>query len=56
MNNTDFSKHINSSRVRITDSFWKRKMELVRTEVIPYQYEALHDRISGAEKSFSIEE
>lgn len=55
MNNTDFSTHINSSRVRITDSFWKKKMELVRTEVIPYQYEALHDRISGAEKSFSIE-
>lgn len=52
---TDFSNHIKASSVNIIDSFWKEKTELVRTEVIPYQYEALHDRIEGAEKSYSIQ-
>ncbi|MBR3767632.1 MAG: glycoside hydrolase family 127 protein [Clostridia bacterium] len=55
MDISTFSRHINSSRIEITDSFWKSKMELVRKEVIPYQYEALHDRVIGAEKSYSIE-
>ncbi len=50
-----FSRHINSSHIEITDKFWLEKLETVRTEVIPYQYEALHDRIDGAEKSYSIE-
>lgn len=50
-----FSKHIESADIVITDSFWKEKLELVRKEVIPYQYEALHDRIEGADKSYSVE-
>ncbi len=43
------------SAVKIDDPFWNKITELVRTVVIPYQYEALHDRIEGAEKSFCIE-
>ncbi len=34
--------------VKVTDAFWLREMELVRREVIPYQWEALNDRIPGA--------
>lgn len=49
-----FSEYITLKNVEIDDSFWNSKQELVRTEVIPYQYEALHDRIDGAEKSYSI--
>lgn len=49
-----FSEHIPLKSVEINDAFWNSKQELVRTQVIPYQYEALHDRIDGAEKSYSI--
>lgn len=41
-------------KIQITDSFWEREMELVRTEVIPYQWEALNDRIEGAEPSYCM--
>ena len=33
--------------VRVTDGFFSDYAELVRTEVIPYQWEALNDRIPG---------
>ncbi|QHT60920.1 glycoside hydrolase family 127 protein [Paenibacillus lycopersici] len=39
---------------RINDSFWNNYMELVRETVIPYQWEALNDRIEGAEPSYAI--
>ena len=37
---------INLKNIRITDPFWHGKMELVRKEVIPYQWAALNDRIA----------
>lgn len=55
MDTSVFSKHLCLSDIKITDPFWKEKIELVRQEVIPYQYEALNDRIDGAEKSYSVE-
>ena len=55
MNPHSFSTVIPASRITVTDPFWQRKMELVRTQVIPYQYEALHDRVEGAEKSWAID-
>ncbi len=36
------------------DGFWKEKMELVRIEVIPYQWEILNDRVEGASPSFCM--
>lgn len=41
--------------VRVTDSFWKRYMDVVRKEVIPYQWEALNDRLPDAVPSRAIE-
>lgn len=41
--------------VKIQDHFWKNYIELVRTKVIPYQWEALNDRIQGAEPSYCIQ-
>ena len=38
--------------LKITDSFWKKEMELVRKEVIPYQWEALNDRVKDAAPSY----
>ena len=40
--------------VTVTDSFWKHQMELVRTEVIPYQWRALNDEIPEAAPSFCM--
>lgn len=55
MNEKQYSNHIDLKNIKIDDVFWSKELELVRNEVIPYQYEALHDRIEGAEKSYSIE-
>lgn len=55
MNRDLFSKHVELKNVKITDGFWLAETELVRKEVIPYQYEALHDRIEGAAKSYAVE-
>ena len=41
--------------VSIQDDFWKEYMELVRNHVIPYQWEALNDRIEGAEPSYCMQ-
>lgn len=45
---------INPRSIQITDAFWREKMELVRKEVIPYQWEALNDRMEGAKPSYAI--
>ncbi len=54
MDKENFSKHIELKNIEINDPFWSRIISLVRTEVIPYQYEAFHDRIEGAEKSYCV--
>ncbi|MGN7765078.1 glycoside hydrolase family 127 protein [Paenibacillus sp. 22594] len=40
--------------VTIQDEFWGRYIRLVQDVVIPYQYEALHDRVPNAEPSRAI--
>ncbi|MBS4200440.1 glycoside hydrolase family 127 protein [Bacillus sp. FJAT-49732] len=44
-----------ASQPKVTDTFWRRYMDVVRDEVIPYQWEALNDRVEGAAKSHAIE-
>ena len=39
-------------QVRVTDPFWQRETQLVRDAVIPYQWEALNDRVPGAAPSW----
>ncbi len=39
----------------VTDGFWGRYEKLVKEVVLPYQENALNDRIEGAEKSHCIE-
>ena len=55
MKKENFSKHIELSDIRINDVFWNNIQELVRKEVIPYQYEAFCDNVEGAEKSYCLE-
>ncbi len=45
---------ISYKNVSISDSFWTKYRNLVRDEVIPYQWDALNDRIEGAAPSRAI--
>ncbi|CAH1210192.1 MULTISPECIES: beta-L-arabinofuranosidase domain-containing protein [unclassified Paenibacillus] len=47
-------KQSRSYRNHINDPFWSPYVELVRNVVVPYQWEALNDRIEGAEPSRAI--
>lgn len=48
------SKPLSLRDITVTDAFWKHQMELVRKEVIPYQWEALNDNVTGAAPSFCM--
>ena len=48
------SRPISPAQFKISDPFWSRYMELIRTNVLPYQWEALNDRIPGAEPSYCM--
>ncbi|MDE7299981.1 MAG: glycoside hydrolase family 127 protein [Lachnospiraceae bacterium] len=54
MDSKNFSNPLSLRDIRITDDFWKKEMELVRTEVIPYQWNALNDNVPGAAPSFCM--
>lgn len=54
MNSENFSRPLDLKQIRITDTFWEREQELVRREVIPYQWEALNDRVPGASPSYCM--
>lgn len=45
---------VKDQTVTIQDDFWGGYIRLVQNVVIPYQYEALHDRALGAEPSHAI--
>lgn len=49
-----YSSPLSLRDIRITDAFWNKEMELVRKEVIPYQWDALNDRVEGAAPSFCM--
>ncbi|RUS47946.1 glycoside hydrolase family 127 protein [Cohnella sp. AR92] len=40
--------------IRIQDSYWSSYVDLIRQTVIPYQWEALNDRVPDAEPSHAI--
>lgn len=48
-------KHkLSLNQVQINDDFWNHYVSLVRNTVIPYQWEALNDRVPDAEPSHAI--
>ena len=49
------SRPITGHCAQVSDPFWSEKMDLVRHEVIPYQYLALNDLVEGADKSYCVE-
>lgn len=42
-------------KVKIKDNFWSKHVDLVRNAIIPYQWEAMNDRIEDAESSHCLE-
>ncbi len=54
MDTKEFTKSIPMEQVSVEDDFWGGIQEKVRTRLIPYQWEALNDRIEGAEPSFCL--
>ncbi len=48
------SHPLDLKHVTITDDFWRTEQELVRTEVIPYQWRALNDQVPGADPSYCM--
>lgn len=42
------------TKVRIDDTFWASRQEIARTQGIPYQLEALNDRLPDTEPSYCI--
>ena len=52
--NDKVSSPLSLSNIQINDRFWKKEIELVRTEVIPYQWDALNDQVEGASPSFCM--
>ena len=54
MSGNILSNPIDLKRIRITDAFWKKEIELVRDTVVPYQWEALNDRVADAQPSYCM--
>ncbi|MEC0265380.1 glycoside hydrolase family 127 protein [Paenibacillus anseongense] len=49
------AKHkLSLNQIQINDDFWNHYVNLVRNTVIPYQWEALNDRVPDAEPSHAI--
>lgn len=48
-------RQIDLKNIKINDDFWNHYIQLVKNEVIPYQYKALYDEIPDAPKSGCIE-
>ncbi len=42
---------VSLNKISIQDTFWEKYMDLIKTHVIPYQWDALNDQIEGAEPS-----
>jgi len=54
MNKKNFTSPFLVKDVNVEDAFWKSRIELVRNEVIPYQWAALNDQIPEAAPSYCM--
>lgn len=51
---TETARHARLSNYKIEDPFWSYYIDLVRNVVVPYQWEALNDRVNSAEPSGAV--
>ena len=54
-NNLKYLNPVSLKEVMIKDGFWGDKIKMVQETVLPYQWEALNDRISEAVPSHAVE-
>ena len=54
MDSKKISNAVGLDRIQVTDAFWKKEIGLVRDTVIPYQWEALNDRVPDAQPSYCM--
>lgn len=54
MDKTHFNRPLDLKAVHLTGGFWHTIQETVRTQVIPYQWQALNDQVPGAEPSWCM--
>ena len=47
-------EHVSKKNVSITDDFFEYYTKLVKDTIIPYQWDALNDRIPNAEPSHAV--
>ena len=55
MDKSKFTKPIMLSEAKIKDSFFGKMIDNVRTDMIPYQWNALNDKVEGAEPSYCMQ-
>lgn len=46
---------VDLKKVKINDAFWSKHVNLVKDAIIPYQWDAINDRIADAEPSHCLE-
>ena len=49
------ARSLELKNIKISDPFWSDHVDLVRNAIIPYQWEAMNDRIADAESSHCLE-
>ncbi len=52
--NAGETKGARVKKARVRDAFWSKRLKTVREKMIPYQWEALNDRVKDAEPSHCI--
>ena len=46
---------INLQKIKIADDFWSKHVNLVKDAILPYQWDAMNDRIPDADPSHCLE-
>ena len=49
------SESLDLKQIKIKDPFWSKHVDLVKNVIIPYQWDAMNDRIEDAESSHCLE-
>ncbi len=49
------TEQISLNKIKIDDVFWTKYRSLLKSTIIPYQYDAINDRIPDAEPSYAVQ-
>ena len=54
MDTERYTQAVPMEEIQVKDGFWGHFIEVARTKIIPYQWEALNDRVEGAAPSYCM--